>query len=522
MDRGLPTGTVTLLLADVERSTRAWEAEPAVMAEAVARLHVVVTDLVARHAGARPVEQGEGDSFVAGFARASDALGCALDLQRADLEPLRLRVGVHTDEIQLRDDGNYMGPAMNRAARLRELAHGGQTVLSGSTADLVAGRLPEGAWLIDLGTHRLRDLARPERVHQLCAPGLRAEFPPLRSLDAFAHNLPVQLTSFVGREAEMAEVVQLLGGNRFLTLVGAGGVGKTRLALQAAAELMPDHPEGVWHADLSALADPVLTAGSVAEAMGFPDEVGRTPAETVVRHVGGGRVLVVLDNCEHLVASCAALVESLLRGCDRLVVLATSREPLGVEGEVTYRLPSLSTHAAGGEAVQLFADRARRARPSFVVTDANMRQVTGICRQLGGIPLAIVLAAARVRAFSLDQIAAGLEHRFSFLTGGARSALPRQQTLRASVDWSWNLLTEPEQVLFRRLAVFAGASTSTPPPPSAAARESRPSRSSTCSPRWLTSPWSSPTTVVMGTASDYQRRSASTRMSDSTTRAKRT
>src|SRR6478609_5620090 len=251
----LPTGMVTLLLADVEGSTRLWESQSKEMAAAVARLDKVLTEIVSHHQGVRPVEQGEGDSFVLAFARASDAVGCALELQLAPLAPLRLRVGVHTGEVQLRDEGNYMGPTINRTARLRDLAHGGQTVLSGVTYEMVAERVPEAAWVRELGTHPLRDLPRPERVVQLCHPDLCNDFPPLRVAKvAAAQNLPVQLTSFVGRSAQMADVSRLLDENRLVTLTGAGGAGKTRLAIEVAGQLSV--PDGVWYVDLAPITHP--------------------------------------------------------------------------------------------------------------------------------------------------------------------------------------------------------------------------------------------------------------------------
>lgn len=449
----LPTGTVTLLLADVEGSTRLWESEPEPMAEAMARLDRILGEIVAGHSGVRPVEQGEGDSFVVSFPRASGAVACALDLQRAPLAPIRLRIGLHTGEAQLRDEGNYMGPAVNRAARLRDLAHGGQTVMSGATHDLVVDRLPEGAWLADLGRHRLRDLARPEQVVQLCHPDLPAEFPPLRSLDSFAHNLPVQLTSFIGREAEMAEVRRLLADNRLVTLIGTGGAGKTRLALQVAAETLAEFPGGVWQVDLAPLSDPTVVPIAVARALGLGDAEQRSTTETLIRFLEHRQALIVLDNCEHLLDACAVLVEALLRGCPVLTILATSREPISVDGEVMWRVPSLSL---AGDAIELFTDRARRARPGFQTGGEVAGTVAEICQRLDGLPLAIELAAARLRSLSPAEILAGLHDRFRLLAGGARTAVRRQQTLRASVDWSHDLLTDPERTLLRRLAAFAG------------------------------------------------------------------
>ena len=451
---GLPTGTVTLLLADVEGSTRLWETQPEEMSAAVARLDNAVSDVIAAHDGVRPVEQGEGDSFVVAFARASDAVACALELQRAPLAPIRLRIGVHTGEVRLRDEANYIGPTINRAARLRDLAHGGQTVLSGTTEPLVVDQLPDGAWLTDLGTHRLRDLPRPEHVVQLCHPDLRNEFPPLRTPKTVASdNLPAQLTSFVGRQAEISNLREALAGNRLVTLTGAGGVGKTRLAVQVAAALADHFSDGVWYVDLAPITHPRVVPVTVARALGLPDQPGRSTMDTLLRFVRDRQMLVVLDNCEHLLDATAELVVVLLGGAPRLTLLATSREPIGVTGEATWRVPSLSLT---DEAIELFADRARLAQIDFSITDDNAATVAGICRRLDGVPLAIELAAARVRVLSVAEIVDGLHDRFRLLTGGARTAVRRQQTLRASVDWSHALLTETERILFRRLAVFLG------------------------------------------------------------------
>ncbi len=450
----LPTGTATLLLADVAGSTRLWETQPDEMAAAIARFEQTVSEVVAACGGVRPVEQGAGDSCVAAFARASDAVACALELQRAPLAPIRLRIGVHTGEVQLRDAGNYAGPTINRAARLRDLAHGGQTVLSGATEDMVADLLPAGAWLTDLGTHQLRDLPRPERVVQLCHPDLRDHFPPLRTPSTVvSHNLPAQLSNFVGRGAQMTEVEKLLADNRLVTLTGAGGAGKTRLGVEIAARIAAEFGEGVWYVDLAPITHPGVVAVAVAQALGLPDQPARSTVDTLLRFVRDRQMLVVLDNCEHQLDACAELVGALLGAAPGLTVLATSREPIGVAGEVCWRVPSLSLDH---EAIELFVDRGRRARPDFSMTDDDTTTVTEICRRLDGMPLAIELAAARVRALSPTEILEGLRDRFRLLTGGARTAVRRQQTLRASVDWSHTLLSEPERVLFRRLAVFLG------------------------------------------------------------------
>src|ERR1700756_317503 len=365
----LPTGTVTLLLADVEGSTRLWETQPEVMTAAIARLNQVVCDVIAAHDGVRPVEQGEGDSFVVAFARASNAVACALALQRAPLAPIRLRIGVHTGEVQLRDEGNYIGPTINRTARLRDLGHGGQTVLSGVTEALVLDRLPADAWLTDLGTHALRDLPRPERVTQLCHPDLMNEFPPLRvSKAVVSQHLPVQLTSFVGRDEELPKLRGLLAENRLVTLTGAGGVGKTRLSIQVAAGMDGEFSGGVWLVDLAPITDPGLVAVTVARALGLPDQPGRSMMDTVLRVVRDRQMLVVLDTCEHLLDASAELVVALLSGAPGLTVLATSREPIGVPGEATWRGASLSM---GDGAIELFCDRARPAPRDFSVTQEH-------------------------------------------------------------------------------------------------------------------------------------------------------
>ncbi|WP_319446277.1 MULTISPECIES: LuxR C-terminal-related transcriptional regulator [unclassified Mycobacterium] len=451
---GLPTGTVTLLLADVEGSTRLWEAQPDEMRTAVARLDRTLVEVVARHHGVRPVEQGEGDSFVIAFTRVSDAVSCALALQVAPLAPLRLRIGIHVGELHLRDEGNYVGPTINRTARLRDLAHGGQSVLTGAAAELVMDTLPEGAWLTELGTHAMRDVARPERVLQLCHPDLNNDFPPLRAMKtAVTEHLPVQLTRFVGRATESREVAAAVADKRLITLTGAGGVGKTRLAVEVAGRVAADFGNGARYVDLAPIVDPDLVAKTTARAVGLPDQPGRSTIDALTRFLADRDMLVVLDNCEHLLDAVATMVTALLGAASRVTVLTTSREPIGVPGESIWRVPSLSLN---DEAVELFVDRARLAKADFALTDENHVVVTEICRRLDGMPLAIELAAARVRSMAPAGILAGLQDRFRLLTGGARTAVRRQQTLRASVDWSHALLTAPERVLFRRLAAFVG------------------------------------------------------------------
>ncbi len=458
----LPTGTVTFLLTDVEGSTRSWEAAPDAMAKAIARHYELIDAAVAAHDGARPEEQGEGDSVVAAFWSASDGIAAALDLQRAiAAEPwpgelkLRVRIGVHTGEARLRDDRNYTGAALHRCARLRDIGHGGQTLVTSVTAALVTDALPSGAWLADLGAHRLRDLSRPEHVFELHHADLGAEFGPLRSLDVLANNLPAQLTSFVGRAGELAEVKSLLADGRLVTLTGSGGCGKTRLAVQAAAAMADGWPDGVWWVDLGPVSDPDLVAELVASAIRVIVEPVGGPLRALELQLRDRRLLICLDNCEHLLDACAGLADTLLRACPDVTILATSREPLGVAGETVWRVPSMTE----GEAVRLFAERAASAHPGFGVEGTNEDAVRTICRRLDGIPLAVELAAAWVRVLAPAQIAAGLDDRFRLLSGGPRGVTARQQTLAASVDWSHDLLDDADQAVFRRLGAFSGGLT---------------------------------------------------------------
>jgi predicted ATPase/class 3 adenylate cyclase len=472
----LPAGTVTFLLTDIEGSTRMWEEHGERMGDAVLAHYAILDEAIARHGGVRPVEQGEGDSVLAAFSRASDALAAALDAQRALLAgvgpsglPVRTRMALHTAEAQLRDEGNYYGAALSRGARLRALAEGGQTLLSRTTRDLVLDRLPGGASLVDLGLHRLRDLGRPEHVFALAHPDLPPPPVALRSLDAVRHNLPIHLTSFVGREHELAEIGAALSGTRLLTLTGAGGCGKTRLAAQIAAEALDEFPGGVWWVELAPLQEPELVERALAAAIGVRPLPGQTALEAAVTHLADATVLVVLDNCEHVAGAAVACAEALLRGCPSARVIATSRAALGAGAETQWRVPSLTLpreHAPEpiealerSDAVRLFIDRALHVRPNFAVTRDNAPAIAQICHDLDGIPLAIELAAARVRMLSIDAIAAGLGDRFRLLTGGSRSALPRQQTLRASVDWSHDLLDDRERALLRRLVIFRGGCT---------------------------------------------------------------
>lgn len=468
----LPSGTVTFLLTDIEGSTRLWEAHGGAMRAALARHDALADSLITEHQGALVKSRGEGDSLFAVFSGATDALAAALTLQRAFLSepwpeglPLRVRMALHTGEAELRE-GDYYGAAVNRCARLRAAAHGGQVLLSLATEELVREALPEGASLRDLGQHRLRDLATAEHVYQLQHPDLPRGDAPLRSLQAFRHNLPVQLTSFVGREREMAEVERLLVTTHLLTLTGAGGCGKTRLSLQVAADVLDEYEDGVWLVELAPLSDPSLLPQAVAAVLGVKEEPGKPLLQSLGEYLKPKQSLLLLDNCEHLLAACAGLADAILRGCPKVRMLASSRECLGITGEQTYRVPSLSLpnekslppleQLSQFEAVKLFAERAVLGQPTFTVTQENAPAVVQVCRRLDGVPLAIELAAARVKALPVEQIAARLDDRFRLLTGGSRTALPRQQTLRAAIEWSYNLLLEPERILLRRLSVFVG------------------------------------------------------------------
>jgi predicted ATPase/class 3 adenylate cyclase len=465
----LPKGTVTFLLTDVEGSSRAWENAPESTGVAISRHYEVLDAVIAANNGVRPVEQGEGDSVVGAFSRASDALAAAVVAQRSlavNVPGLRVRMALHTGEAQLRDEGNYFGQAIIRCARIRALGHGGQVLLSDSCAALVVDRLPHGVRLVDLGLHRLKDLARPARIWQVADAESAGEFPPLRSLDAVRHNLPVQLTPLIGREGEIRELHDLLGQERMVTLTGAGGVGKTRLALAVAAEATDTRTGGVWWVDLAPLDGQGVVARAALAAVGADQLASSSLAHQLAVELGDEPCLLVLDNCEHVVAECAAVSAEVLAANGAVAVLTTSREPVGVPGEVAWRVPSLEAPSPEGvldlsvmsqaDAVRLFADRARRANPSFTVNQVNAAAVAQVCYRLDGIPLAIELAAARCRHLSAERIAAELDDRFRLLTGGARTVLPRQQSLTASIAWTHDRLDLAERLTFRRLGVFAG------------------------------------------------------------------
>ncbi len=472
-----PSGTITLLFTDIEGSTKLWEAHPEAMQAALARHDALLREAIGAHNGY--VFKTVGDAFCASFTTASDALDTALFAQHtlhAEVWPepivLRVRMALHTGAVESRDN-DYFGQPLNRVARLLATGHGGQVLLSDVAHDLTRDTLPPSVSLKSLGEHRLKDLARPEHVYQLLHPALPADFAPLNSLDnpELPNNLPPQVTSFVGREKEIREVKSLLGKTRLLTLSGSGGCGKTRLALQVAAEVLEDFPEGVWLVELAALTDSALLASTVAQSLGIKEQSGQTIQQTLSDSLKSKTLLLLLDNCEHLLSACAHLTASLLRSCPQVKVLATSREALGIGGEQSYRVPSLTSpdlkqkatpqSLSQYEAVQLFIDRACFHKSDFAVTNSNAPSLAQLCHRLDGIPLAIELAAARVRSLPVEEINTRLDHRFRLLTGGDRAALPRQQTLRALIDWSYDLLTLQEKLLLGRLSVFAGGWTLT-------------------------------------------------------------
>jgi predicted ATPase/class 3 adenylate cyclase len=469
-----PSGTVTFLFSDIEGSTRRWDRDRAAMQDAVRRHDVLMRTAIARHHGY--VFKTVGDEFCAAFARPEDAVAAILDAQIAlgaedfsQVDGLRVRAAVHTGTADERD-GDYFGPAVNRVARLLAIGHGGQVLVSGVATDLVEGALPPRASLCDLGEHRLKDLARPEQVYQLLAPDLIADFPPLRSLQVFPNNLPVQLSTFVGRDAEIGDITTLTEKHRLVTLVGSGGVGKTRLSLQVAANLLDGSGGGVWFIELAPLTNGEYIPSTVAQALGLTLASEGAPVENLVRALKGKQALLVFDNCEHLVEPAARAISAILRGAPGIRVLASSRQGLGVAGEATYQVPSLSlpekdeAHPTASdilryESVALLVERARAASDTFSLTDENAPIIADVCLRLDGIPLAIELAAARVKMLGLHQLRERLDERFRLLTGGSRDVLPRQQTLRAMIDWSHDLLDDRERTLFRRLAIFVNGFT---------------------------------------------------------------
>jgi len=472
-DRPPPTGTVTFLFTDIEGSTRLWEKQHAAMQVALAEHDALLRDAIESHNGY--LFKTTGDGAHAAFAVATDAMLACLAAQRALMAHpwgelrIKSRMALHSAAAEERD-GDYFGPALNRTARLMSAAHGGQILLSLATEELVRDQLPAHTALRDMGERRLKDLIRPERVYQIIAAGLPADFPPLKTLDVRPNNLPAQSTLFIGREHDIRAIKERLANPqlRLLTLSGTGGTGKTRLALQVAADMVDDFEQGVFFIPLATLSDPGLVLQTIAQAFGVREAAGRPLQELLRTHLRDQQILLVLDNFEQVIDA-APLVSDLLAAAPRLKVLVTSRELLRLTGETNYpvvplsvpdpkRLPALE-RLAQYEAVALFIDRALAVSPTFAVTNDNAPAVAEICHRLDGLPLAIELAAARARVLSPQRMLVELNHRLTFVMGSARDLPVRQKTLRGAIDWSHDLLSGDEQKLFRRLAVFVGGCT---------------------------------------------------------------
>ena len=462
---------VTHVFTDIEGSTRLWEMEPDRMARALAQHDALARRVVARHAGR--LVKSTGDGWHAVFEDPADALRAACDFEidlgdvgRSAGLPLSVRCGVHTGVAQARD-GDFYGSSVNRTARIMAAAHGGQVLVSEAAARLVADRLPEGFALKELGRVRLRDLAGAECVYQLAHAALQDAFPPLRGLDATPNNLPSLASTFVGRTGTLAELAEALARHRLVTITGPGGIGKTRVAIQLAADVLDRFDDGAWLVELAPVADPTSVTATLAAALGVTEKPDEPLIVSVNKFLAERRALVVLDNCEHALDAIAPLADALLRGTSRTKLLATSREPLRIEGEYLYALPALALpandaalgadNALRSPAIALFATRAHDQAPGFVLNDGNAPIVARICRTLDGMPLAIELAAARVRSLALDDIERRLDDRFRLLTGGLRADLPHHRTLESLVAWSHNLLDQRERALFDRCGVFVGS-----------------------------------------------------------------
>ena len=470
--QGLPSGTVAFLFTDVEGSTVRWDRDAAAMQQAVRRHDDLMRAAITEYQG--HVFKTIGDAFCAVFWQVDHALNAALAAQRSldaedfsSVEGVRVRMALHVGDSDERD-GDYFGPTLNRIARLLAIGHGGQVLLSGKAAESVEA-MPQGVSFKDLGEHRLKDLTASEHVFQLVAPGLVVDFPKLRSLSVLSNNLPLQLASLVGREADVIEIKALLEQSRLVTLIGSGGVGKTRCALQVGAETLDGFADGVWFVDLAPLHDPLLVPNVIASIFDVQETPSQPMRDALINYFKHKHLALIVDNCEHLVVEAAKTVGAILRDCPNVSILATSREALGLAGEAVYRMPSLTVPdtlkdltadaALRYGAVALFDARARSANSRFSLNDENASTVAEICKRLDGIPLAIELAAARLKILSPRQLANKLDERFRVLTGGDRGALPRQQTMRALIDWSYDLLSEAEKRLFRQLSIFAGAFT---------------------------------------------------------------
>lgn len=464
----IPTGTVTFLFTDIEGSTKLAREHPETWESARARHHDILWEAIESNNGF--VFQIIGDAFCAAFYKAGDAVKAAIKAQQGLQNEswgefvIRVRMGIHTGEAEAHHN-EYRGYlTLSFVQRIMSAGYGEQILLSDTTEKLLREISSKDASFRDIGEHKFKGVPYPVHVFQVIAPDLQTEFPPLRTIDIHPNNLPTQLTSFVGREKELADVEKLLPDAHMLTLIGPGGTGKTRLSIQAASEMLDQYPDGVWLVELAPILDPLLVPRTTAIAIGLRDEPQRPVIDMLCDYLHEKKMLIILDNCEHLVDACARMADRILHVAPKTRILASSREALGIGGEVTYRVPSLGTpdishlppleSLSQYEAVKLFIDRATSAVPAFTVTNDNAPFLAQICHRLDGIPLAIELAAAKIRVLSIEQIAKRLNDRFKLLTGGSRTALERHQTLSATIDWSYNLLPPAEQVLFRKLSVF--------------------------------------------------------------------
>lgn len=465
----MDTTTVIFLFTDIQGSTTRWERDRDAMAAAVRRHDELLRSVIVASRGR--VFKTVGDQFCASFSTVSDSIAAATQAQRAlagedwtAVGGLEVRMAIHAGSVEERD-GDYFGRPLNKVARLLGIGHGGQVLLSSAAADLSLGELPDELQLTYLGQHRLKDLEDVERVYQLCAPDLRDVFPPLRSLEEFPNNLPLQLTSFIDRQEELENLRSQLATTRLLSLVGTGGVGKTRLALQLAAESLTHFPDGVWLVDLSLIGNADALVAATAAILSVRAGADQNVADAITSAISDKRMLLIFDGCEHVLVAAASLVNAILRSCPNASIIVTTRQALDVVGEIVHNVGTLAVPPEGSEgaaatadysAVKLFVDRSHAAASRFALSDANAAIVAHICRRLDGIPLALELAAAKMAVLSPKQLSEKLDERFRLLAQTSVSRLPRQQTLRALIDWSFDLLDERERTVFRRLSIFVG------------------------------------------------------------------
>ncbi len=469
-DKDLPFGTVHLLFCDIGNSAQLIQRLEINYAHILEQYQRILRSTLQKWKGHEVSAQA--DSFCAVFSRATDAVSAAIEAQHAlanenwtDSVQLLVRMGLHTGEPLLVNH-DYVGTDMNRAGRICAAAYPGQVLISNETRIMVERHIPADTSLRDLGNYKLKELTEDEHLYQLVMADLPSDFPPLKSLDVMPNNLATQLTRFIGREHEIEEIKHLLHSERLITLTGAGGTGKTRLAIEVVKQIQAEYPDGAWLIDFVAVPEGNLVLQAIVSTLGIREEPTRPIIQTLTDYLRSKKLLLLFDNCEHLISACAQAVDMLLQACPEIRILTTSREALGISGENQYYVPTLTVPQINGElsletlkqseAVRVFLDRAAMVRPTFKLTKDNALAIAQICRKLDGIPLAIELAAARVKGLNVEQISERLDDRFSLLSTGNRTALPRHQTLRATIDWSYNLLSEKERVLLSRLSVFTG------------------------------------------------------------------